>query len=105
MIRVVAPSVFCRGEISLYKNSMSRKRTIVVNKRRAPNIVGCPSNKCYPYAIQMLNNTVWNILVSDVHEQHLDDGFLGAPGDAENGITADQMEAATNYMVSIVSKK
>ena len=45
------------------------------------------------------------LLWSDVHEQHLDDGFLGAPGDADNGITAEQMEAATNYMVSIVGKK
>tara|TARA_R110001599_G_scaffold353688_1_gene595333 strand:- start:15681 stop:15998 length:318 start_codon:yes stop_codon:yes gene_type:complete len=45
------------------------------------------------------------LLWSDVHEQHLDDGFLGAPGDADKGVTADQMEAATNYMVSIVSKK
>lgn len=45
------------------------------------------------------------LLWTDVHEQHLDDGFLGEPGDADNGITAEQMEAATNYMVSIVSKK
>jgi cytochrome c5 len=46
------------------------------------------------------------ILWSDVHEQHLDDGFLYDAGDnPEKGITAEQMEAATNYMVSIVSKK
>ena len=44
------------------------------------------------------------LLWSDVHEQHMDDGFLGEPGDADNGISAQQMEAATNYMMSIVSK-
>lgn len=45
------------------------------------------------------------LLWTDVHEQHMDDGFLGAPDDAKKGITAEQMEAATNYMVSIVSQK
>jgi len=45
------------------------------------------------------------ILWSDVHEQHVDDGFLGSPGDPKNGVTDEQMEAATNYMVSIVTKK
>ena len=45
------------------------------------------------------------LLWSDVHEQHLDDGFLGEPGDADNGVTPEQMEAATNYIVSTVSKK
>lgn len=46
------------------------------------------------------------ILWSDVHEQHLDDGFLSeAAEDSKKGITAAQMEQATNYMVSIVTKK
>jgi cytochrome c5 len=45
------------------------------------------------------------LLWTDVHEQHLDDGFLGAPGDPKNGITAEQMEAGTNYMVSIVGQQ
>lgn len=46
------------------------------------------------------------MLWSDVHLQHLDDGLLrSADKDAKKGITAEQMEAATNYMVSIVSKK
>lgn len=46
------------------------------------------------------------ILWSDVHEQHLDDGFLhDAAENPKKGVTAEQMEAATNYMVSIVSKK
>ena len=46
------------------------------------------------------------ILWSDVHLQHLDDGFLtDAAENPKKGITAAQMEAATNYMVSIVTKK
>jgi cytochrome c5 len=46
------------------------------------------------------------LLWSDVQEQHLDDGFLSTTDDdPKKGITAAQMEAATNYMVSIVSKK
>lgn len=46
------------------------------------------------------------ILWSDVHLQHVDDGFLRDKSeDPVKGITADQMEAATNYMVSIVTKK
>jgi len=46
------------------------------------------------------------ILWSDVHEQHVDDGLLDTPeDDPEKGISAAQMEAATNYMVSIVHKK
>jgi cytochrome c5 len=43
---------------------------------------------------------------SDVHLQHLDDGFLrSADDDAKKGISAGQMEAATNYIVSILGKK
>ena len=46
------------------------------------------------------------ILWSDVHAQHLDDGFLhDAAENPKKGVTAAQMEAATNYMVSIVTKK
>ena len=46
------------------------------------------------------------ILWSDVHLQHVDDGFFKDPGDGSmQEITADQMEAATNYMVSIAGKK
>ena len=46
------------------------------------------------------------ILWSDIHLQHLDEGFLrDAAEDAKKGISAAQMEAATNYMVSIVSGK
>ena len=45
------------------------------------------------------------LLWTDVLELHLDDGSLGEPGDADNGITPEQMEAATNYMVSIIGKK
>ncbi len=46
------------------------------------------------------------ILWSDVHAQHLDDGFLhDAAENPKKGITAAQMEAATNYIISVVSKK
>lgn len=44
------------------------------------------------------------ILWSDVHEQHLDDGLLRDASEDPKGITAADMEAATNYMVSVVSK-
>ncbi len=46
------------------------------------------------------------LLWSDVHSQHLEDGFLKtAEKDKKKGVTAEQMEAATNYMVSIVTPK
>ncbi|MEZ5503799.1 MAG: cytochrome c [Halioglobus sp.] len=45
-----------------------------------------------------------NILWSDVHEQHLDDGLLRDASKDPEGITAADMEAATNYMISIISK-
>ncbi|MEE4146275.1 MAG: cytochrome c [Halieaceae bacterium] len=46
------------------------------------------------------------VVWSDVHAQHLDDGYVrDAAEDAKKGITAAQMEAATNYIVSIIGKK
>ncbi len=48
---------------------------------------------------------VGDIVWSDIHEQHLDDGLLrDAADDAKKGITAEQMEAATAYMASMVTK-
>ena len=45
------------------------------------------------------------IVWSDVHEQHLDDGLVrDAADDAKKGISAEQMEAATKYMASMVTK-
>lgn len=46
------------------------------------------------------------MLWSDVHLQHLDEGFLrDAADDSKKGITQEQMEAANNYMVFITTKK
>jgi cytochrome c5 len=43
---------------------------------------------------------------SEVHALHLEDGMLtDAADDPAKGITAEQMEAATNYILSIVTKK
>jgi len=44
------------------------------------------------------------VVWTDVHNAHMDDGFLGAPGDAKDGVTDEEMEAAVNYIVSTVSK-
>ena len=43
---------------------------------------------------------------SEVHALHLEDGLLtDAADDPAKGITAEQMEAATAYILSIVTKK
>jgi cytochrome c5 len=43
---------------------------------------------------------------SEVHALHLEDGLLtDAADDPAKGITAEQMEAATNYILSVVAKK
>lgn len=48
-----------------------------------------------------LTETPW----SEVHALHLEDGMLtDAADDPAKGITAEQMEAATNYILSIVRK-
>jgi hypothetical protein len=42
---------------------------------------------------------------SEVHALHLEDGMVtDAADDPAKGITAEQMEAATNYILSIVKK-
>jgi hypothetical protein len=46
------------------------------------------------------------LLWSDVQSQHNDLGFLSsAEKETGEGISPEQMEAATNYMVSIATKK
>ena len=46
------------------------------------------------------------IVWSDVHAQHLEDGFVyDAAENAKKGITAAQMEAGTRYIVSVISKE
>lgn len=46
------------------------------------------------------------IVSSDVLAMHLEDGFLhDAAENPEKGVTAEQMEAGTNYIVSVISKK
>jgi len=45
------------------------------------------------------------IVAADAHQLHLDDGLLrDAADDPEKGVTSEEMEAATNYIVSIVGK-
>jgi len=54
--------------------------------------------------------SVWKGLTeipwSEVHALHLEDGLVtDAADDPAKGITAEQMDAATNYILSIVKKK